>query len=160
MFERFTREARKAVTTAVEEARARGDARIGTEHLLLGAFDSETLARLGLDPDAIRSQLDRLDAAALEAVGVDPGLIEVESTLSRPGKRKGHIPFTGGAKQVLVQALKEAIELGDRHIGAEHIALALTARPANDRATMALRGLGLEPESLRQSLLEVLRRAS
>lgn len=59
MFERFTKEARQVVTKAVEEARSRGDGRIGTVHLLLGVFDSPPaqspiLSQPGLSADLLR----------------------------------------------------------------------------------------------------------
>jgi hypothetical protein len=50
--------------------------------------------------------------------------------------------------------------MNHRHIGAEHILLALTTLPEPDRATRTLRGLGIDPAALRQSLLEALHRAS
>jgi len=159
MFERFTKEAHKTVTMAVEEARRRSDARIGTEHLLLGVAGSGS-APPGLDPDELRRELDRLDSEALEAVGIDPGLVEVETSRSRGRTGKKHIPFTSAAKDTLTAALKEAIALDHRHIGVEHIALALTRLPSSDRAARALAGRGVDPADLRRSLLEAMRKAS
>jgi len=56
------------VSAAVEEAGRRGDARVGTEHLLLALLDggprdpaTELLGRLGVDASAVRSRLS--DAA-------------------------------------------------------------------------------------------------
>ena len=161
MFERFTKEARRVVTRAVEEAEIRGDSRINTEHLLLGASDAAVLGQLGLTPEPLRRQLDQLDAEALEAVGIDPILITEAVEDSRPtGRKRGHIPFTGAAKDVLKQALREAIGLNHRFIGVEHIALALTTLSPEDRATRAIDGIGLDPDELRASLISVLRPAS
>ena len=160
MFERFTRDAHRVVNVAVEEASKRSDSRIGTEHLLLGVSATEALAPLGLEREALCRGLDRLDTNALEAVGIDPDLIEADRSGPESRGRKRHIPFTGAAKDTLKRALQEAIDLGHRHIGAEHIALALTTLPDQDRASRALRGMGLDPTQLRASLLEVLRRAS
>lgn len=159
MFERFTREARQVVKMAVKEAELRDDTRIGTEHLLIAIGKTELVGTLGLDGPALRTVLTRLEEEALEAVGVTADEIgDVTSRRSRP--RKGHTPFTGGGKETLTQALREAIALGHGHIGAEHIALALTAREDHDRATRMLRVAGLEPTDLRRSLLASLRRAS
>jgi ATP-dependent Clp protease ATP-binding subunit ClpA len=159
MFERFTKDAHKTVTMAVEETRRRGDARIGTEHLLLGvACSGHTMP--GLDPAELRRELDRLDSKALEAVGIDPGLVDVGISRSQGRRGRKHIPFTRAAKDALSGALKEAIALDHRHIGAEHIALALSRLPSSDRATMALAGLGIDPADLRRSLLEAMRKAS
>jgi ATP-dependent Clp protease ATP-binding subunit ClpA len=158
MFERFTRDARLVVTNAVEEAETRGDSRVGTEHLLIGVARCGYLEGVMPDLESIRAELDRMDREALASVGVDPGLIDAAA--SAPRKRSGHIPFTGGAKEALKDALRAALELGHRHIGVEHIALALTAVQGPDRATQALRGLGLDPAMLRASLLRRAREAS
>ena len=158
MFERFTREARGVVTSAVEEARNRSDARVGTDHLLLGALDTRIGEQLGLSPATVRSELDRIDEEALAAVGIDPSLIAA-APRSQPREQR-HLPFTGAGKDTLKQSLREAIAMNHRQIGAEHILLALTTLPEPDRATQALRGLDVDPASLRQSLLEALHRAS
>jgi len=161
MFEKFTKEAHRVVTRAVEEAEVRGDSRINTEHLLLGVSHTAGLGQLGLSPEPLRRQLDRLDAEALEAVGIDPSLINETVEDSRPTVRKrGHIPFTEAAKHVLKQALREAIELKHRYIGVEHIALALTTLSPLDRAVRVLDGIGLDPAELRVSLIRTLRQAS
>jgi ATP-dependent Clp protease ATP-binding subunit ClpA len=146
------------VTSAVEEARDRSDARVGTDHLLLGALDTRAGEHIGLSPAAVRGELDRIDKEALAAVGIDPSLIAA-APRSQPREQR-HLPFTGASKDTLKQALREAIAMNHRHIGAEHILLALTTLPETDRATQALRGLGVDPAALRQSLLEALRRAS
>ena len=142
MFERFTKDARLVVTNAVDEAKTRGDSRIGTEHLLIGVARSRALEGMMPDVESIRAELDRMDRAALASVGLDPGLIEVSGPSRR--KRSGHIPFTGGAKEILKDALRAALDLGHRHIGVEHIALALTVVEGPDRATRALYGLDLD----------------
>ncbi len=83
MFERFTKDAREAVVSAQEEARALDHAWIGPEHLLLGvvartgAPGARTLARLGITPEACRAAIgsprpfDDGDAEALRAFGID-----------------------------------------------------------------------------------------
>ena len=158
MFERFTRNARHVVTHAVEEAESRGDTRIGTEHLLIGVARSRSLEGLMPDVESLRAELERMDREALASVGLDPGLVEVSGPPRR--KRSGHIPFTGGAKDILKGALREALDLAHRHIGVEHIALALTAIEGPDRATGMLRGLALDPDALRAALLRQARQAS
>lgn len=158
MFERFTREARQVVTRAVEAARDRSDARVGTDHLLIGALDTGAGKQIGLSPAAVRGELDRIDQEALAAVGIDPSLIG-----AAPGwqpREQRHLPFTGASKDTLKQSLREAIAMNHRHIGVEHILLALTTLPEPDRATQALRGLDIDPAALRRSLLEALHRAS
>ncbi|HEX6145152.1 MAG TPA: Clp protease N-terminal domain-containing protein [Acidimicrobiia bacterium] len=158
MFERFTREARQVVTRGVEEARERSDGRVGTDHLLVGAADTGAGKQIGLSAGAVWGELDRIDREALAAVGIDPSLIAAAPAV-RPREHR-HLPFTGASKDVLKQSLREAISMNHRHIGAEHILLALTTLPESDRATRVLRGLGIDPAVLRQTLLETLHRAS
>jgi ATP-dependent Clp protease ATP-binding subunit ClpA len=89
MFERFTERARNVVVHAQGEARGLGHAYIGTEHLLLGLLRESSgvagraLDRLGIERDAVRSDLVRLvgegppirlgeqDAEALRSIGID-----------------------------------------------------------------------------------------
>jgi ATP-dependent Clp protease ATP-binding subunit ClpA len=158
LFERFTKEARLVVTHAVAEAETRGDSRVGTEHLLIGVARSPGLAGLLPDVESIRAELDRMDRDALVSVGLDPDLLDVAGPVR--AERGRHIPFTGGAKDILKGALRAALDLGHRHIGVEHLALALTAAEAPDRAISALRGLDLGPTALRAALLQSAREAS
>ncbi len=159
MFERFTREARHVVTSAVDEAERRGDSRIGTEHLLIAMAGAESLGGIFPTPDELHDQLDRLDEDALRSVGLDPALL-MNDPAPRPGPRTRHIPFTGAAKDLLKGALKAAIALGHRHIGVEHLALGLTAASRPDRALAALEGLDISADLLRVALLHHFEKAS
>lgn len=147
MFERFTSEARDVAVGAQTQARERGDAAIRPEHLLLALLaqaDSSAqrvLAQLGADPVALRDAArptrppDSPDPEALATIGVDLDAVRraVEAAfgpgaLDRPspaGRCRGHIPFTPDAKKTLELALREALALGDRHIGSEHVLLGL-----------------------------------
>jgi ATP-dependent Clp protease ATP-binding subunit ClpA len=158
VFERFTKDARLVVTHAVEEAESRGDTRIGTEHLLIGVARSPSLESLMPDVESLRAELDRMDREALASVGLDPELIELAGPARH--RKTAHIPFTSGAKDILKGALRAALDLGHRHIGVEHIAIALTAIEGPDRATGMLHGLDLDPEAVRAVLLRHTRQAS
>lgn len=149
MFERFTQAARATVVQAQNEARHLHHPQIGPEHLLLAVLAGDTggarvLLALGTDPEAVRTQVPagpRLDSDALLALGIDLDEVrsKVEDTfgvgaLERPWRREGwwrrrvrHIPFTAGAKLALEQSLREALGLGHRHIGSEHLVLGLLA---------------------------------
>jgi ATP-dependent Clp protease ATP-binding subunit ClpA len=160
MFERFTKEAKRAVTRAQVEAADRRDARIGAEHLLISvlatAGPGSPVTALGLTAPALREGLAELDESALASVGVhvSPG-----ASADRPSRPR-HIPFNGAAKSVLTGALKEAIGLGQRAIGVEHILLGVTALPPTDRAIRLLGRAGARPDALRDELLAAMRRAS
>ncbi|MGO9899705.1 MAG: Clp protease N-terminal domain-containing protein [Solirubrobacteraceae bacterium] len=67
----------------------------------------------------------------------------------------GPIPFTPRARQVLARAGEEAVELGHRYIGTEHILLAL-ASVGEGEAMNALQVFGLDAEQLRRAVIELL----
>jgi ATP-dependent Clp protease ATP-binding subunit ClpA len=112
MFERFTDNARAVVVAAQNEARYFKHSRIGTEHILLGLFNSpsgiavDALQQLGITRDMVRA--------------------DIESMIGKgDGAPSGHIPFSPRAKKVLELALREALQLSHNYIGTEHILLAL-----------------------------------
>lgn len=163
MFERFTKAARAAVTDAVVEAQHRQDSYVGSEHLLLGLLKqpSDLVSQsIGLSLDDLRAGLDSLDREALGAVGISFDFRSVHETRSRRLKRPGHRPFTNGAKKVLTGALEQAIALGHRHLGVEHILLSITERPSHDLTIRLLEHLGLRPALVRSNLLTQLRRSA
>lgn len=157
MFERFTKEARAVVTSSVEVSTRTGADSVTEEHLLLAMLDQEgtrtafAFAALGVTDrrasveaalaDARRlGGLSKADTEALAGLGIDVTEIvsKVEETHGRGalqvgGKSKrwwaGHRSFTPAAKDMLVKSLRIALGRGDRHIGGEHLLLALTARP-------------------------------
>jgi hypothetical protein len=167
MFERFTKEARQIVKAAVAEAGARGDSRIGSEHLLIalaGAplpFSRTLLGPLDVGPSVIGDQLDRMDSESLATVGFDPDLLHPSLRGARSaGRSKSgrHIPFTHGAKAALEGALRAAIRRGDRHIGAEHVLLSLLSVPPEDPVARVLVYLEVDPAKIRADVEAALAR--
>ncbi|TQL70148.1 ClpA/ClpB-like protein [Nocardioides albertanoniae] len=172
MFERFTRPARDAVTTAQTYATELGHERIGDDHLLLAiqagdSLGARALAGSGVDATELREEIERAhghlgsdDADALAALGIDLDAVrsKVESAFGegaldngRPRRRLGgHLPFTKDAKKVLELGLREAIRLGDRSIGTEHILLGILRAEGDGHA--ALRTLGVDADALRRVL--------
>lgn len=77
MVKRLSVDARRMLlTSAAEEARRRGDRRLGTDHLLLGILhdqDSPAARALGIDLESARVAADALDRAALSTVGIEVG---------------------------------------------------------------------------------------
>ncbi len=112
MFERFTAWGREVIVLAQDEARALKHASLGPEHLLLGLLRFR----------------DGLGASVLERLGVtlEDARRQVAAAFP-PGDRApaGQIPFTPRARQVLEQALREAMSLGHDYIGTEHLLLAV-----------------------------------
>jgi ATP-dependent Clp protease ATP-binding subunit ClpA len=142
MFERFTDRARRVIVLAQEEARLLGHDYIGTEHLLLGlAADEEGIATRAL--------------AAL-GIGVETARRDVEEVVGRSDATpSGHIPFTPRAKKALESSLREAIDLGHRHIGTEHILLGIV-RAHEGGAAQVLAKRGASPEAVRAQVHSLL----
>ena len=103
---------------AREEARRRGDRRVGTEHLVLGLLREPDVAQvLGCDLGAAREALDAMDRDALVAVGIDralgaPPVPTREPALdgARPSLKTiltDHLPMTPVAKRAIEQSGKD-----------------------------------------------------
>jgi ATP-dependent Clp protease ATP-binding subunit ClpA len=182
VFERFTSQARAAVVHAQEEARRLRHSRIGTEHVLVGLLidpvgaGGRALRALGLDLADARADLADLfpvdhrsfapeDAEALRTLGIDldevrrsvedgfgPGALERRWSAGR------HIPFDAEAKKVLELSLREALRLGDKHIGTEHIALALLREGGRSGAARLLDARGIALDRLRSEVEAEIRR--
>ena len=158
MFEHFSKEAKRAVTAAVEEAESRGDSYVGTEHVLIGVVASAAPGTdiIGTSVETLREAWAAIDRAALAATGVEADL----PTSPVPGRRRSHLPFTGGAKQVLEDTLREALGMGSRRLDPEHIVIALTLRPPRDAAIRLLEQAGLSPDAIRTDLIQAMRRSA
>ncbi len=142
-----------------------------------------TLAEFGLDPGSVEAQLGRiagrepLDASALQSVGIDldevrrrveaqfgPG--SLDETVPPPRGRwlrrssrlggAGGMPFSDDAKQTLELALREAITLRDREIGAGHLLLGLL-RSASGLGWRIVQIAVPEPSRLRTRLVQRMR---
>jgi len=142
VFERFTQSARRVIVLAQEEAGLLDHNYIGTEHLLLGLI----------------AEGEGGGAQALGALGIalPSARTEVEVMVGR-GKTMpaGQIPFTPRAKKVLELSLLEARELGDQHIGTEHLLLGLV-REGEGVAVQVLRTLRVDPEDVRRTVITIL----
>jgi ATP-dependent Clp protease ATP-binding subunit ClpA len=144
MFERFARDARETVVHAVDEARRRGDRRVGTDHLLLGVLNSPVAAdALGVTLEAARAADEGLDTAALHAVGLD---LAGASTGWSAISSKGRTPFSSGARETLRDTLAHATAERARAIEMRHIVLALLDRQDPDPAATLVEALGVDRE--------------
>ena len=122
---------------AQEHARQLNHDYIGTEHLLLGLLSesegvaAHALAALDITLDAAREQLERLDGR-----GATPP--------------QGHIPFTPQAKKTLELSVREAVAMGHRFIGSEHILLGLAGQGVGHKV---LESLGAGPDAIRRQVM-------
>ncbi|MFJ2258053.1 Clp protease N-terminal domain-containing protein [Streptomyces sp. NPDC087844] len=118
---------RESVQRALAEARRRGG---------LSRADTDALSGMGIDVSAIVSRVEEAHGeGALEAAhGNVKGVGKGDGNDSGRGKGwwAGFVgqrrPFARGAKDVLTESLRMALAEQDRHIGDEHLLLALAAR--------------------------------
>jgi ATP-dependent Clp protease ATP-binding subunit ClpA len=150
MFERFAWAARMAVEDARHEAERRGDTRIGSEHLLVALLaDDGMVEASGVDAAAAREAAERLDRAALAAVGLDLG--GFSPTHPGPAARRVR-HFTAGGRAVIAGSLTRAAAEKSRTITIRHLMLAVLDRPAPDPAASLLAALPVDPSALRERL--------
>lgn len=111
MFERYTENARRALSLAKLEASETGSPSIEAQHLFQGIITADRdLIATGLTPfarDLIQEQLLRKRRSGVAPAGV------------------AEIPLSGECKRVLASAEEEADRHGDAHIGGEHLLLGL-----------------------------------
>nr|WSY51855.1 peptidase [Streptomyces sp. NBC_00886] len=171
MFERFTKDARAVVQGAVEHCERSGSRSVDAEHVLLALLDREgnrasfALAALGLAPEERkesvrqalgdarrRAGLSQAEADALAGLGIDVSEIvarveEVHGVGAMSGDRKGkewwsgRRTFSRGARNVLEKSLRIAVARRHRHIGDEHLLLALTVLPGVPGEVLADHGV-------------------
>jgi ATP-dependent Clp protease ATP-binding subunit ClpA len=170
MFERFTKDARAVVQGALEHAERAGAQSVDAGHLLLALLDREAsrasfaLTALGLGDrrDSVVRDLaearrwgglSRAESDALAGLGIDVSDIvarieDVHGAGAMSGDRKpadrrsgGRRSFDRSAKAVLERSLRVAVARHDRHIGDEHLLLALTLLPGVPAETLADHGV-------------------
>ena len=140
--DRFTKRARRVLTTAGEEARRLNHRFIGTEHILLGLVTEEggvamrVLRELEISPEQVRSSIERTVGR-----GTRP-------TLTQP-------TLTPRTKRVIELAVDEARRLGHHYIGTEHLLLGLV-REGEGVAVDVLRRLGAPPDRVREEVNRIL----
>ena len=112
MFERYTEKARRVIFFARYEASQYGSPYIETEHLLLGLLREDRVL-------------------ANRFLGEENAIAEIRAEIERHITRRERIstsvevPLTAESKKILQVAAEEADRLGHRHIGTEHLLLAL-----------------------------------
>ncbi len=140
--DRFTKRARRVLTTAGEEARRLNHRFIGTEHILLGLVEEgggvamRVLRELGISAEQVRKAVERTVGR-----GSRP-------TLTQP-------TLTPRTKRVIELAVDEARRMGHHYIGTEHLLLGLV-REGEGVAVDILRRLGAPPEAIREQLNRIL----
>ena len=145
--------ARAAVVLGRDEA-AQGRSRlVGTEHLLAGLLRerqgaaAEALANVGVTLEKVR----HCAQASADLARGDP---ETEDLSPPAWATPSRLPFSRRGRCALEQSLREAVLLGDEHLGVEHLLLALLRDPGS-RAVQCLERLGVAPVTVEEELVRL-----
>ena len=150
MFERLAGDVRGILGFAMEEARYRGDNRLGTDHLLLGALrEPGPAGTMGATLEEARAAARKLDRAAMASVGIDAGGFE-PGTMPGPGRKP---PFSSGARSAMAGMLRYATAQKARKITAAHLLLSLLDREDHDPAAALLNELAVDRAEVRRRIL-------
>ncbi|MBB4686667.1 Clp protease N-terminal domain-containing protein [Amycolatopsis jiangsuensis] len=165
MFERFTRDARMAVVEAQEAAQEAGAREISAQAVFAGLVrvrDGSALrllVELGVSKEDVDAELHRVarrggisdsDAEALTELGIDVDqIVQCVEQAHGPGalagprrrSRRSHLRFTDDAKRALESSVLEAVELGGKDLGQEHLLLALVRQRGPVADFLATRGV-------------------
>lgn len=125
---------RAAVEQALADATRRGG---------LSRLDAQALAALGIDLDAVLERAE--DAHGEGALAAGAG-----RAAARGRRRPQYRALSGEARAVIVRAVREAEEQGDKQVGDRHLLLALAATPGVVADVLA--GHGAAPAEIRRAL--------
>jgi hypothetical protein len=142
MFERFGRDAQRAVVRALVETRLLGHDAIGTEHLLLALASADGSAASALAAQGVT--LDRARAAVAAA-----------AQAAAPSTAWDDGPYTAHAKQAFESAAREALEAQHESVAADHLLLGIL-RVDDAVGVQALESLGVDLDRLRKEIGETL----
>ena len=144
---------------AGEEARRRGDRRVGTDHVLLALFEDPSIeVVLGVSLQQARQALESLDHEALAALGLGSGTdapsLPMRAVPKKPRIRdiaqKDRLRMAPAAKKVLEEASKpnrRRLQVTAQQV----LAQILTLQPP-DPAAVLLGAVGVDRAATRQHL--------
>ena len=146
---------------AREEARRRGDRKVGTEHLILALLREPVLAQaLGCDRQTARDALDAIDNDALAAIGIGAAFnappIPNDEPINRPSRPtlkavlRDRLPMTPAAKRALEESYKDRRR--SHHIRPQQVLLTVLELDPPDPAAELIAALGVDRAAARQHL--------
>ena len=142
VFGRLTERGQRVIVFAQVEARTLKHGYIGTEHILLGLLrEEEGLAARVLD--SLDITVDEVRARVTRIVGQKDEVTTDQA------------PFTPRAKRVLQLAQREALSLGHRDVGPEHILLGIL-RENEGAAARILLDLDVVYDKIRNEVIRML----
>jgi Clp amino terminal domain, pathogenicity island component len=147
--------------SAREEARRRGDRKVGTDHLMLALLYEPALAHaLGCDLQRARDALEVMDQEALAAVGIGAALeappIPTRDPAERPPKPtlkavlQDRLPMTPAAKTALRESSRPMRR--GHHITPQQVLQALLELKQPDPAAELIDALGVDRNAVRERL--------
>jgi ATP-dependent Clp protease ATP-binding subunit ClpC len=157
-FARFTDEARQVVVCAQEAARDLRHHYLGTEHILLGLLGTgesvaaRTLAGFGVSAELVRSRIVQVIGAGSRTPATWTRTVAGEHRWPAEGR----MCVTPRTKRGFELALREAEHLGRDRVGPEHLLLGLLQEDEGI-GVLVLRGLGADPDSVRDEVARLLR---
>jgi ATP-dependent Clp protease ATP-binding subunit ClpC len=141
VYDRFTDRARGVVVLADLACRELGHDAVGDEHLLLGVVQEVGTAHHVLRAMGVTAEQAHSTVTDLFGTG--------EST------HDGKLQFTDDAHTALETALREALGMRHALVGTEHLLLGLLRR-SESRAVMVLKHLRVDPDSVRERVLDLI----
>ncbi len=141
--DKFTGQARRVLSLAMEEARRYHHTSIGTEHVLLAIMSEgegiavKALAQLQVQPSEVRAQIETLHPAGEQPVG------------------DGQLGMTAQGKESIELAVQEARSLGHHYLGTEHLLLGLL-REEGEPGGQVLRKSGITLDKARELVKQLL----
>jgi ATP-dependent Clp protease ATP-binding subunit ClpA len=189
MFEHFTKTARGVVLGGIGVATDLGASKVEPQHLLLSLATTgegvgvQVLTSYGVTAEVLRrattdatrrAGLTEDEIAALRSVGIDAdevfrrieesfgpeALTEVARAKPRGWRGRLGGPFDPRAKKVLELSLREALALGHRHIGTEHILLGLLRTGVSGSMGAVLSERGVTHDDAKRRILTALDQAA
>ncbi|MBI4234732.1 ATP-dependent Clp protease ATP-binding subunit [Candidatus Peregrinibacteria bacterium] len=147
-FNKFTKEAKKALIIAQEKAKEANLSYVGTEHILMGILAQENslgasiLLNFGVSIDNVQ--------LVLKTVG--------RSSVPKSTTTDSYGGLSGFAKEVIEGAVKTAHEFGHSFVGTEHLLFSLVSQD-NTAATVILENMKVSPNDIKDQILEIFERA-
>lgn len=145
-FNKFTKEAKRALIVAQEKAKENKLSYVGTEHILIGILAQENslgasiLLNFGVSLDNVFLVLKTVGRSSVPSKSTEPG------------------GLSGFAKEIIEEAVKVAHDHGHAFVGTEHLLYALVSQ-ANTAATVILENMKVSPTDIKEQILEVFERA-
>jgi len=148
-FDKFTKEAKRALIVAQDQARDAGLSYVGTEHVLLGILTQpESLGASVLLGFGVTAENVKL---VLQTVGRTPA--------SRPADSNESGSLSGFAKKVIEDAIRTAYRFNHSAVGTEHLLYAIVLQE-NTAATVILENMKIHPTEIQKQIEGIFRDAT